>query len=66
MLQTLLVPYRPNQVVAVAHENEFTGHPDLVSGRLTQDGKVTAYVCQNFTCKQPVTTVEELETLLAG
>jgi uncharacterized protein YyaL (SSP411 family) len=66
MLQTLLVPYRPNQVVAVAPETDIIGHPDLVAGRPTQDGKVTAYVCQNFTCKQPVTTVEELETLLTG
>ena len=28
------------------------------------DGKATAYVCENFTCSLPVTTVEQLEELL--
>jgi uncharacterized protein YyaL (SSP411 family) len=27
-------------------------------------GKAAAYVCENFTCKAPVTTVEELRQLL--
>lgn len=62
--RTALLPYRPNQVVALASENQTRGHPELVEARPMQDTKATAYVCQNFTCKQPVTTVEELETLL--
>jgi uncharacterized protein YyaL (SSP411 family) len=28
------------------------------------DGKATAYVCHDFTCSRPVTTWEELKTLL--
>lgn len=64
LLQTVLKPYRPNQVVAVANENETTGQPELIEGRSMQDGQATVYVCQNFTCQQPVTTVEELEALL--
>jgi uncharacterized protein YyaL (SSP411 family) len=28
------------------------------------DGKAAAYVCENFTCKAPVTSVEELRKLL--
>ena len=28
------------------------------------DGKPTAYVCENFTCKQPVTDVAAFEELL--
>jgi uncharacterized protein YyaL (SSP411 family) len=38
--------------------------PRLVSGmgdRPAVDGKPTAYVCENFTCKQPVTTLSEFE-----
>jgi uncharacterized protein YyaL (SSP411 family) len=27
-------------------------------------GQPAAYVCQNFTCQAPVTTVEELEKVL--
>lgn len=64
LLQTVLPPYRPNQVVALATENETSGQPELVEGRPMQKGQATVYVCQNFTCQQPVTTVEELEVLL--
>jgi len=64
MLQTLQEPYRPNQVVAVTTENSTAGHPELVEGRPQKDGQATAYVCQQFTCKQPVTTATELEELL--
>jgi uncharacterized protein YyaL (SSP411 family) len=64
MLRTLQMPYRPNQVVATAGKNNTAGHPQLVKARPAQNGKTTAYVCQNFTCNQPVTTVEELEALL--
>ncbi len=64
MLKTLLASYRPNQVVAVANENDTEGHPALVQERPSQEGKATAYVCQKFSCKQPVTTAAELEELL--
>jgi uncharacterized protein YyaL (SSP411 family) len=64
MLWTLLGPYRPNQVVAVASEENTTGHPELVEMRPAVAGRTTAYVCQSFTCKQPVTTTAELEDLL--
>jgi uncharacterized protein YyaL (SSP411 family) len=64
LLRTLLRPYRPNQVVAVAGKNDTAGHPELVEGRSLLEGKATAYVCQKFTCRQPVVTVAELEKLL--
>jgi uncharacterized protein YyaL (SSP411 family) len=64
LLDTVQMPYRPNQVVAVAKENESVGHPELVAGRPMQGGRATAYVCQQFTCQQPVTTGAELAVLL--
>ncbi len=64
LLQTTLIPYRPNQVVALAGEKDTAGHPELVEMRPSQGKQPTVYVCQNFTCQQPVTTVQELETLL--
>jgi uncharacterized protein YyaL (SSP411 family) len=64
MLQSVLVPYRPNQVVAVATQHDSQGHPELVADRPAVDEKTTAYVCQRFACKQPVTSVAELEELL--
>ena len=66
LLQVLQQPYRPNQVVAVTTADQTAGQPDLVKERPAQDGQATVYVCQNFTCRQPVTTVEALETLLKG
>ena len=65
MLDLLQKPYRPNQVVALASEGNTAGHPNLVEGRpALEQGKTTAYVCQNFTCRQPVTSPAELEALL--
>ncbi|MEW5959284.1 MAG: thioredoxin domain-containing protein [Chloroflexota bacterium] len=66
LLTVLQGPYRPNQVVALAGESESDGHPELVQSRPTRAGQPTVYVCQNFTCTQPVTTPQELAALLAG
>jgi uncharacterized protein YyaL (SSP411 family) len=56
----------PNKVVA-ALDTE-TGPADmdiklLADKKMVQD-KPTVYICENFTCKQPVTDVESLEKLL--
>ena len=66
MLELLQAPYRPNQVIAVTQENETTNHPELVQNRPAQNGQPTAYLCQNFTCKQPVSSLDALEALLTG
>jgi uncharacterized protein YyaL (SSP411 family) len=36
----------------------------LLAGREMRDGKATAFVCENFTCQLPVTTVGDLENQL--
>ena len=36
----------------------------LLSGRTPVDGRPAAYVCRGFVCERPVTTVEELASLL--
>ena len=33
----------------------------LLRGRPMLDGKPTAYVCENFSCKQPVTSLSAFE-----
>jgi len=38
----------------------------LLEGKGQIDGKATAYVCHNFTCSAPVTTWDELKSLLDG
>lgn len=39
-------------------------HNEAIAGMKPVGGKPAAYVCQNFTCQAPVTTVEELEKVL--
>ena len=36
----------------------------LLKGKTAIGGNPTAYVCQNYTCKRPVQTSEELKALL--
>ena len=38
---------------------------EALAGMKPVNGQPAAYVCQNFTCQAPVTTMEELEKLLS-
>ncbi|HEY2933956.1 MAG TPA: thioredoxin domain-containing protein [Acidobacteriota bacterium] len=69
--ETLLAPVRrkflPNKVVALAEyaDSEPEKIVPLLAGKTMLDGKATAYICQNYTCRQPVTDPQELEKQLA-
>jgi len=54
--------YLPNKVVAVglASDTEATSALPLLQNRPLLDGRATAYVCQHYTCKQPVNSAEAL------
>jgi uncharacterized protein YyaL (SSP411 family) len=54
--------YLPNKVVAV----DFGEHPEiaLLENRPLVNGRATAYVCEHFTCQNPVTNVSSLAALL--
>ena len=41
------------------------GMPSLLEGKSQVDGKLTAYVCHNFTCSLPVKTWEEVQPLIS-
>jgi uncharacterized protein YyaL (SSP411 family) len=51
--------YLPRTVIA-AGESDFA----VLRGRSEVEGKPTAYVCENLSCKQPVNDVAEFEKLL--
>ena len=61
LLRTVWSSYIPNKIVLLSDGKDVDGIP-LLQGRTMIDGKATAFVCENFTCQQPVTTVEELAT----
>ncbi len=56
--------YRPNLVVAASAYPPSNDAPDLLKDRPLKNGKPTAYVCEGFICKNPVTTIAELKELL--
>ena len=59
--------WRPNAVLAIvpALSAEAVAAMPLLEGRHEIDGRATAYVCRNGTCKLPVTTPDEMEEQLA-
>jgi hypothetical protein len=58
MLRTIHRHFLPSAVVIMATEAALPMPP--------VDGLATAYVCENYACKQPVTDVAALERELAG
>jgi len=57
--------YQPNMVFAGAYgEPETDETSPLLQGRGMLEGKPAAYVCENYACKVPVSSVEELQELL--
>jgi uncharacterized protein YyaL (SSP411 family) len=58
--------YLPNKVVAPAVVEDAAKAPfPLLQDRTTIDNQATAYVCEHYTCKQPVTEPEALAAQLA-
>jgi uncharacterized protein YyaL (SSP411 family) len=71
MLRIVRRRFLPNKVVALGvagGEEARRGAREvpLLEGKVAVGGKTTAYVCENFRCKQPVTDAGELEKALAG
>jgi len=64
LLETVQRPYRPYQVVACSEAYGDGNLIPLLSGRSSQDGKATAYVCRDFKCHLPVTEAAALRRQL--
>jgi len=68
LLQETRRHYLPNTVVLLADSGEGQKFLAAKLEEMTEmrpiDGKAAAYVCENFTCKAPVTSTEELRKLL--
>jgi len=63
-------PYRPFSLVLTLHPAQSEGFARVapfLSSMRPVDGKATAYVCQDFTCRAPITTPEALgRELMSG
>ena len=65
LLGAALAPYLPNLTVAGAAPGEIEDHSiPLLADRSAPDDKPTAYVCENYSCRLPVTTPEALSEQL--
>ena len=64
LARTIRQRFLPSKVVALAASGDGAGSLEDLMPMLKEkgkiDGKATAYVCENYTCKQPVTDPEAL------
>ncbi len=66
LLEQVRAVYRPNVITALARANvDGEANIPLLDYRVMRQDKPTVYVCRNFACKMPVTSAEEMATLLA-
>jgi uncharacterized protein YyaL (SSP411 family) len=65
LARAVFAPYLPNRVLVQASRPDLapTDIPLLID-RPLRDGKPTAYVCENYACKEPTTDPEALTRLL--
>ncbi len=66
LIDVLRSEYRPGIVAAAASVPPPPGGPALLENRDLLDRRPTAYVCEGFVCKLPVTGPEELKKQLQG
>jgi uncharacterized protein YyaL (SSP411 family) len=67
LLREVYRSYLPNRVIALAAAPQSAEDTlPLLANRTLRDGKPTAYVCEDFVCKEPVTSPEALRTALGA
>ncbi len=64
LVRTAWMSTSPGAVIAVGEGASAPEWAPLLEGRDAIDGLPTAYVCRQFTCRRPVTTVEDLRMAL--
>jgi uncharacterized protein YyaL (SSP411 family) len=65
-VQETFSPFKTIIQLNSQNRDYFAQRLPFTSSMSTQDGKATAYVCQDFACGQPVTDVEALRQVLRG
>jgi len=65
LIQIVRSEYRPNVVVAASVYPPSQNAPSLLADRPLVNGSATAYVCEGFVCKNPVTRADDLQKQLS-
>ncbi len=65
-IEKIWTDFQPNLVVAFSNLPIEVGSPALLKDRLQIDGLPTAYLCQHFVCKMPVTNANDLMIQLSS
>ncbi|MHC4738870.1 MAG: thioredoxin domain-containing protein [Planctomycetota bacterium] len=67
MLQLVRSYFLPNAVVLLQGQQEPVIEEIIpfIRSQVAIDGKTTAYVCENYVCKRPVNSIDELKGLLS-
>ncbi|HTF56872.1 MAG TPA: thioredoxin domain-containing protein, partial [Planctomycetota bacterium] len=70
LLREVRQRYLPNSVLAGVPADgpdaDLVRRLPMVEGKKAVKGRAAAYVCENYSCQSPVTTLEELRRLLDG
>lgn len=64
LLRVVQSKFDPNRIVAASAYPPSDEAPALLKDRPLKNGQATVYVCEGFVCKNPVTTISELQELL--
>ena len=64
MLKAIRSAFRPNLVIAQSQFPPSPAAPNLLAHRKPIDNRTTAFVCEGFVCKRPVTKPSQLRKLL--
>jgi len=65
LIRVVRSAYRPNLIIAISSYPPSDESPALLRDRPLENGKTTLYLCEGFVCKNPITSMEELQRLLA-
>ena len=66
LLQPVREKFLPNKVMAFLEkpDSELARRIPLLDGKTAIDDQATVYVCQNYACREPATTAQDLEQVL--
>jgi uncharacterized protein YyaL (SSP411 family) len=68
-LETIFDRFLPHAVVAPATPNQaasLAGRIPLLADRTAREGHVTTYICEHYTCQEPILGLEKLAAALDG